>query len=529
MKILFFILFSLIFVSTLCAYEVWQPVNVGISELGLRCIAIDPKDHNTIYVGGENGIYKSLDGGKYFKSVLILSNQEKVNFISVNPKDNKIVLAATQNGLWGTKNAGKTWQKVFRGTGEEERDILSLAVNPNNPKIIYLGTRKGFFESKDQGRTWHKDGAAFSHYPVLFITFDSSGKTIYASTSEGVFKSNDQGKNWQKIYVSLPKEEESGNSDYTTDTDLEQVVNTAQAVKNIVFSDDKNKIFLSTFLGVLESSDGGLTWHKLAESGLLNSQVNYAVFFNKSLYAATQNGVFKFLEDRNIWEEVYKGITARNILFLAAQDKVLLAATDKGLLKLDLKVETKLVNLNITGQKEITNEPPILEVHKAAIKYAEVDPNKIESWRLAARNKAWLPTLSVGFDRDEENSLHVDTGSTNTTDFYITGPSDVSKGWDVSLSWDFGDLIWNDDQTSIDSRSKLMAELRQDILDQVTKLYFERQRLKSQVALTAPADQATKIEQEIRLDELTASIDALTGGYFSVETEKRNKKGTASP
>ncbi len=519
----FFLLFTCAFSFFLLPFafadEAWQPANVGINELNLRCVAFDPKNPNIIYVGGERGIYKSIDGGKYFKSVLILSDNEKVNFISINPKNSQIILAASQNGLFETKNSAATWQKIFRGTGELEGNMLSLAINPRDPKNIYLGTMKGLFTSKDQGRSWHKDGAIFSHYPVLFITFSPDTKIIYASTSEGVFKLADEGKNWQKIYVSQNKEKENSSSN-DNDSDVEQLINTGQAVKCIAFSATEGKIFLSTSSGVLESLDNGATWHKLTQTGLLNSEVNFLTFFNKNLYAATQGGVFKFLSDKNIWQEIYQGITGKKVLFLAANNKFLSAATDKGFFKMELN-SSKQVNLNTEAENKITNfktEPGILEIHKAAIKYAEVDPNKITTWRKQAALKAVLPEVSVGYNNDTNATVTSATSNGKTT--YTLGPDDTSYGWDFSVKWDLGELIWNGDQTSIDSRSKLMAELRQDILDQVTKLYFERQRLKSQVALMPTNDQAAKIEQEIRLQELTASIDALTGGYFSREIEK---------
>ena len=518
-------IFSLFFLPFAFASEAWQPINVGINELMLRCIAIDPSNPNTIYVGTEKGIYKSVNGGRYFRSSLVLSSNEKVNFLAINPTNSKIVLAATQNGLLETKNNGKNWQKIFRGTAELERNMLSLAVNPAKPKLIYLGTTRGLFKSNNAGRSWRKASGLLSHYPVLFILIEPEGKNIYASTTEGVFKSSDERENWQKIHASQDRESENNN--YDADTDKEIWVNTEQAVKCITISDDKNKIFLSDSSGVLESQDSGVTWHRLTQTGLLNSKVNFLTFFSKDLYAATQNGIFKFLTDKNIWQAVYRGLTAKQILFLASQDKVLFAATDKGLFKMDLGMEVKSTNLNLVQQNKASNfpnEPSILEVHKAAIEYAEVDPNKIRGWRMAARNRAWFPKLSVGFDRDEDISLHVDTGGTTQADFYITGPTDVSKGWDISLDWDLGDLIWNSSQTSIDSRSKLMVELRQDVLDQVTKFYFERQRLKKQILLTPPPDQMTKLEQEIRLEELTASIDALTGGYFSEEIKGRSNE-----
>ena len=95
--------------------------------------------------------------------------------------------------------------------------------------------------------------------------------------------------------------------------------------------------------------------------------------------------------------------------------------------------------------------------------------------------------------------------------------------WDVSLSWDLGDLVWSTDQTTIDSRSKLMVELREDVLDQVTRLYFERRRLQAELAADA-LEPAAEFDKQLRVDELTALLDAFTGGKFSSKLIAANEK-----
>ncbi len=52
-------------------------------------------------------------------------------------------------------------------------------------------------------------------------------------------------------------------------------------------------------------------------------------------------------------------------------------------------------------------------------------------------------------------------------------------------------------------------------MDQVNKLYFERLRLKMELASLSIEDLKKRNEKELKLQELTASLDALTGGYFS--------------
>ena len=96
----------------------------------------------------------------------------------------------------------------------------------------------------------------------------------------------------------------------------------------------------------------------------------------------------------------------------------------------------------------------------------------------ASGKKALLPQVSVGVDRNTADLWHWEGGSTTKTDDDILRRGKDTVDWDLTLSWDLGDLIWNNDQTSIDTRSKLMVQLRNDILDEATRTYFERLRLK---------------------------------------------------
>ncbi len=158
-------------------------------------------------------------------------------------------------------------------------------------------------------------------------------------------------------------------------------------------------------------------------------------------------------------------------------------------------------------------EPTIAELQRAAIRYAEVEPNKITNWRRQAALKAIMPEISVGYDTDVYKTISTSTKDGKT--YFWEGPDDQAKGWDVSASWDLGDLIYNDDQTSIDSRSKLMVQLRQDLLDQLNAAYFERKKLQRQLDKLPDKTSEAYLEREIRIEELTATIDGLTGGYLS--------------
>jgi hypothetical protein len=66
-------------------------------------ILIDPRDSNVVYIaaegplwsaGGERGIYKSVDGGQAWSSVLEISENTGVTDIEFDPRDPDIIYAA---------------------------------------------------------------------------------------------------------------------------------------------------------------------------------------------------------------------------------------------------------------------------------------------------------------------------------------------------------------------------------------------------------------------------------------------------
>ncbi|MBN1913809.1 MAG: hypothetical protein JW788_05345, partial [Candidatus Omnitrophica bacterium] len=173
-------------------------------------------------------------------------------------------------------------------------------------------------------------------------------------------------------------------------------------------------------------------------------------------------------------------------------------------------------------------EPEINEVQQAAIEYAEVGSLKIKRWRKQAAKRAFLPKVTLDADWDlDRTTSHAIWGtyySSTLPDRFFRGPDDVTKynnkNWGISLSWELGDLIYSDDQTNIDVRSRLMVELRDDILDEVTKIYFERIRMKAELDSFSIEDRKKIFSAELKIRELTASLDALTGGYFSRNIQK---------
>jgi hypothetical protein len=269
------------------------------------------------------------------------------------------------------------------------------------------------------------------------------------------------------------------------------------------------------------SADHGETWNAVNIIGLpINSVNKLSVKSDKvgtdELYAATEKGVFIYTKGQ--WHADVQGLATNQIKDLAESTAgILYAATGEGVF---VKASETAVRKHKAFPAKLNThefdqifalEPTIADVHHMAVDYANVNPNQIKNWHKESRAKAFLPTLSVGLNRSATELLHWDSGS--NPDTLLRGRDYLD--WSTSLSWNFSDFVWSSDHTTIDSRSKLMSELRTDILDQITRLYFERRRIQVELATRMDLDEAAYLEKQMRLEELTALIDGFTGGEFS--------------
>ena len=71
-------------------------------------------------------------------------------------------------------------------------------------------------------------------------------------------------------------------------------------------------------------------------------------------------------------------------------------------------------------------------------------------------------------------------------------------------------LLFNPEE--LDVSSLMMAQ--KDVINTVTQLYYERRRVQVQLLAAPPRDPVARIQLEMRIEELTARLSGLTGGWF---------------
>jgi hypothetical protein len=87
----------------------------------------------------------------------------------------------------------------------------------------------------------------------------------------------------------------------------------------------------------------------------------------------------------------------------------------------------------------------------------------------------------------------------------------------LSLTWELGDAVFHPDAIDVSKEAREVIELRDDVLDEINQLYFERRRVLLQLAGlgTDAGEEAARLR--LRADELAAGLDAWTGGWWSAQ------------
>lgn len=484
-----------------------------------------------LLAASRNELFVSSNQGKSWKQALhVPGKNSKINEIEIFPDEPKVWYALTTDGLYRSENSGKNWSKIYSAVGDENNNLLCAVHHPFEDDMIYLGTGRGVVVSKNNGNSWTSTFAELARKPVWDIAVDRDNAELFFVAGNEVYRYHVWRDQFRKVFTASASaaENEPEEDDISIEDDISSnVLN--PFVRSITISESSEfPIAIGTRRGVFISRDEGETWQRLSTIGLRSIEISDVVYSKKAstLFAATPKGIFQYDPQNQIWREIYEGLTDGESFKLAIQPEpkeILLAATKGGVFYYDItapvfKPEVELPeNLEISKRllELIEKEPPVGVLHKEAIKYANVSNTKIKRWHMESRLRALVPDLSVGKDLDIDNNIHTDTGSTTVPDLFVQGPDDRGKSTSIDLSWDLGDFVWGTAQTSIDSREKLMVELREDILNEITRIYFERRRAQLEFAMNPPEDPMENINAKLRIEELTANLDALTNGYLS--------------
>ena len=173
---------------------------------------------------------------------------------------------------------------------------------------------------------------------------------------------------------------------------------------------------------------------------------------------------------------------------------------------------------------QFDGEPTVQQVQRWAESYSKTNPELLDRWLGQSQSFAVLPRLRVaaglrdGFDQDFKYYTVdgvIDDPNEAVFDVLDDAGRDLDRSLTVTATWDLPELIMSSERIRVINEAQDIAKLRDKLLDETTRLYFERRRVQVDLLLDPSRDLATQTRDYLRLMELTANLDALTGGQFS--------------
>src|ERR687893_956270 len=231
-------------------------VETTLEGRGAQCLAVDPGDPSTLYVGtSDEGIFKSADGGGTWEELPGIGHH-RITAVTVSPADGAVYAGTEPSALFVSRDGGATWRElegmrnlpsaptwsfpprpwtshvraislsyanpslvvagielggVMRSpdageTWQDQRpgayaDCHSLAAHPKAPEVIYQAAGGGFAASEDFGDSWSAADDGPDHRYVWGLAVDSEDPSlVYASAASGPGRAHGGGFSDAAIY-----------------------------------------------------------------------------------------------------------------------------------------------------------------------------------------------------------------------------------------------------------------------------------------------------------------------------------------
>jgi len=189
-----------------------------------RCIAIDPRDPQRLYVGTmDNGLWFSTDGGASWREAGPSIDEPRVLSVAVSRSHERsgvsVVYAGTEpSNLYRSEDGGLSWQVLpaLRELPSSStwsfpprpwtHHVRTIALHPNDPESLTVGIELGgVMRSRDGGKTWiDHNRQAYSDAHQL-LTHPLAPDRLYEAAGQGIARSDDRGDTWERLDQGLDR------------------------------------------------------------------------------------------------------------------------------------------------------------------------------------------------------------------------------------------------------------------------------------------------------------------------------------
>src|SRR5918998_1360788 len=184
-------------------------VRLTLEERGARCLAVDTKDPDTLYVGtSDEGLFKSEDGGGGWEKISGIEHP-RVTSVAVSPVDGAVYAGTEPSTLFVSRDGGASWLELEGLKNLPSAPtwsfpprpwtshVRAIALSFEDPDLIVAGIELGgVVRSEDGGESWQDQRpGAYADCHTL-ATHPSAPDVVYEAAGGGVAQSEDFGESW---------------------------------------------------------------------------------------------------------------------------------------------------------------------------------------------------------------------------------------------------------------------------------------------------------------------------------------------
>jgi photosystem II stability/assembly factor-like uncharacterized protein len=266
----------------------WKQINQGLFDQNIRALSLHPNFPKTVYAGTTLGIFKSEDEGETWSEWIDESSgltHPKIHDLFIDSENPDMLFAATEGGIFKSLDGGESWDVLY-----DETPILQIEPSSNNPEIIYAVTAKNIIRTVDGGNNWENVWQNDVTNPLSVLSLNTEPEFLYSGTVTGLLKSFDGGRNWVK------------------DSDFSGTPVTA----GYIYENNLSHLLFGSGEKIFRSKDGGDTWQPLSPlifgrnegTSITHTLTHIETLGERTILAGTTSGLFVSKDQGRSWENI---------------------------------------------------------------------------------------------------------------------------------------------------------------------------------------------------------------------------------
>jgi photosystem II stability/assembly factor-like uncharacterized protein len=185
-------------------------VETGLEGRGARCLALDPKHPDTLYVGtSDEGIFKSEDVGGTWEKLSGIEHP-RVTAVAVSPTDGAVYAGTEPSALFVSRDGGESWRELEGMSNLPSAPtwsfpprpwtshVRAIALSYSDPNLVVAGIELGgVVRSADGGETWQDQRPGAQADCHSLFAHPGAPELLYEAGGGGFAQSTDFGESWE--------------------------------------------------------------------------------------------------------------------------------------------------------------------------------------------------------------------------------------------------------------------------------------------------------------------------------------------